>query len=567
LHPEIYYTKKLMGNLMKRNKIVLYIDFHGHSCKKNGFFYGCNVKDKPMLTRELPTLLGEFSAHFNYGDCNFAMQASKKGTSRISAFNELGIVNSYTFETSFNGSDYKPNFAKEDYMKLGEELCSSLSVYYAKKYIKSVKIDEEWKEFIDQQWDFVFNKDRDKPGDQMEDNSAGSEDDFDDLLEPDESEQNVNLVELFKTAKNGTRPPRGTLRTQEREELKNLKKLSTVGDGQKDSGRMLEKRFIYKKLGRSKSDNFIMDGSFGEDAKASNNQTKLQGQDLELTAKKVEITKIEISINTKENKRINMIGNNPNSGYKRFTTVKSTTAVSTNNNNPASINSFRMGTPKGLQFDRKSTPPPINTELYPFSRDIGFTQNRETLQGNFNKISNTNKDILAMLDTKAQERTPVSVKRISNNTMVSLDQSGQPKSSRSPGKIGFGFGSERLNLTTNCESQDRNPVSIKRSSVNNVVVGVDARGERTSPISPQKNAFGKGERLSPPLGVKKNCSGAVGSNIGDRVVSPAGIGKLGMGSLNRSINIDAKPVLWELSVHKASDKNSSQNSLGNIEHG
>lgn len=526
---------------MKRNKIVLYIDFHGHSAKKNAFFYGCNVKDKPMLTRELPTLLGEFSAHFNYKDCNFAMQASKKGTSRISAFIELGIVNSYTFETSFNGSDYKPNFSKEDYMKLGEELCSSLSVFYAKKYIKSVKIDEEWKEFIDQQWDFVFNKDRDKLGDQIEYNSAGSEDDFDDLLEPDESEQNVNLVELFKTAKNGSRPPRGALRTQERGELKNLKKLSTVVDGQGDSGRMLEKRFMYKKLGRSKSDNFIIDGSFGEDPKASNNQSKLQGQDLqdlEFAAKKVEIPKIEISISTRENKRTNMIGNNPDAGYKRFATVTSTTAVSTNNNNVASVNTFRMGTPKGLQFERKSTPPPISTELYPFSRDIGLTHNRETLQGNVNNISNTNKDILAMLDTKAQERTPVSVKQIWSNTMVSLDHSGQPKSPRSPGKIGFGFGSERLNLTTNCESQDRYPVSIKRSSVNNAVVSVDARGERISPRSPQKNAFGKGEKLSTPLGVKKNCSGAVRSNIGDRVVSPTGEGIMGMGSLNRSINND-----------------------------
>ena len=538
---------------MKRNKIVLYVDFHGHSNKKNGFFYGCNVKDKGMLTRELPMLFGEFSAHFNYKDCNFAMQAAKKGTSRICAFHEIGIVNSYTFETSFNGSDYKPNFAKEDYMKLGEELCSSLAVYYAKKYIKSVKIDEEWKEFIDQQWDFVFNKDRDKGGDQMEDDSAGSEDDFDDLLEPDEGGENVNLAELFKTAKNGTRPPRGTLRTHERGELKNLKKLSTVVDGQEDgSQRMLEKKFMYKQLARSKSDNFIMDGSFGEDAKASNDQTKLQGQDLqdlEFAAKKAEIPKIEISISTKENKSFNMIGNNPDGGYRRFTTVNSTTAVSTNNNNNiASINNLRMGTPKGLQWDRKDPPPLINTELYPFSRDIGLTHNREKLQGNVNNISNTNKDILSMLETKAQVLTPVSIKRID-------------KTPKSPGKIGFGFGHERLqNLETNCETQDRNPVSIKRSTLNNAVVCVDARGERTSPRSPQKNPFGM---LG--LNIDTNSGGAPLNvrRMGDRV-SPTVGGKLGVVALNRSINIDPKPVLRELDVNKASDRKSSQNSLVNV---
>ena len=42
LHPPVYYTKKLCETLMeKENKsFFLYLDFHGHSVKKNIFQYG-----------------------------------------------------------------------------------------------------------------------------------------------------------------------------------------------------------------------------------------------------------------------------------------------------------------------------------------------------------------------------------------------------------------------------------------------------------------------------------------------------------------------------------------------
>lgn len=32
-HPEIYYTKKLMHQIKRKNTIYLYCDFHGHSIK------------------------------------------------------------------------------------------------------------------------------------------------------------------------------------------------------------------------------------------------------------------------------------------------------------------------------------------------------------------------------------------------------------------------------------------------------------------------------------------------------------------------------------------------------
>lgn len=41
LHPEIFYTKKIMRLCHQDNQIVLFCDFHGHTRKRNVFMYGC----------------------------------------------------------------------------------------------------------------------------------------------------------------------------------------------------------------------------------------------------------------------------------------------------------------------------------------------------------------------------------------------------------------------------------------------------------------------------------------------------------------------------------------------
>jgi hypothetical protein len=41
LHPEIYNCKNYIINLSKDKNINLILDLHGHSKKKNIFFYGC----------------------------------------------------------------------------------------------------------------------------------------------------------------------------------------------------------------------------------------------------------------------------------------------------------------------------------------------------------------------------------------------------------------------------------------------------------------------------------------------------------------------------------------------
>ena len=38
-------------------------------------------------------------------DCKFAVEKDKEATARIVVFRELGILNSYTFESTFYGSE------------------------------------------------------------------------------------------------------------------------------------------------------------------------------------------------------------------------------------------------------------------------------------------------------------------------------------------------------------------------------------------------------------------------------------------------------------------------------
>ena len=42
--PEIVWIKNLIRETNRQRKVVMYIDMHGHSRKKNVFFYGCAEK-------------------------------------------------------------------------------------------------------------------------------------------------------------------------------------------------------------------------------------------------------------------------------------------------------------------------------------------------------------------------------------------------------------------------------------------------------------------------------------------------------------------------------------------
>jgi len=122
LHPTIYYAKYLIKWLHKYsdasldNRVLLACDFHGHSRKKNVFMYGCianpNDKDASQLNQVIqcvPESVCQTCSIFNFKDCKFACEKEKETTARIVLFRELGILNSYTLECTFYGSDLFKN--------------------------------------------------------------------------------------------------------------------------------------------------------------------------------------------------------------------------------------------------------------------------------------------------------------------------------------------------------------------------------------------------------------------------------------------------------------------------
>lgn len=54
----------------------------------------------------LPENVASVCPIFNVKDCKFACEKEKESTARIVLFKELGILNSYTLETTFFGSEF-----------------------------------------------------------------------------------------------------------------------------------------------------------------------------------------------------------------------------------------------------------------------------------------------------------------------------------------------------------------------------------------------------------------------------------------------------------------------------
>ena len=77
----------------------MYLDFHGHSRKKNTFFYGpAFAVNEPNYykTRIFPKLIEKKNSNFRYYSCSFNIDEQKKKTARATMFEHLKIVYTYT---------------------------------------------------------------------------------------------------------------------------------------------------------------------------------------------------------------------------------------------------------------------------------------------------------------------------------------------------------------------------------------------------------------------------------------------------------------------------------------
>uniref|UniRef100_A0AAQ6IKH3 tubulin-glutamate carboxypeptidase n=1 Tax=Anabas testudineus TaxID=64144 RepID=A0AAQ6IKH3_ANATE len=121
LSPTIYHTKGFLYylNSIGRTPLV-FCDYHGHSRKKNVFLYGCSVKETLWQSgssvdtaglkedpgyRTLAKALDRIAPAFSFNSCNYLVEKSRSSTARVVVWREIGVLRSYTMESTYNGCD------------------------------------------------------------------------------------------------------------------------------------------------------------------------------------------------------------------------------------------------------------------------------------------------------------------------------------------------------------------------------------------------------------------------------------------------------------------------------
>ncbi|ODN03805.1 Cytosolic carboxypeptidase 1 [Orchesella cincta] len=149
LHPSIYNTKMLIAYCcrVRGKEPSVFLDLHGHSRRKNAFFYGCSFarswRQEDRITPENPqklyALAESMSVHCPYfvmHFCHYDVRKSRETTARVAVWREFGITRSFTLECSYCGCDRGPSkgvsFGTSQLWEIGEALCESIATMECK---------------------------------------------------------------------------------------------------------------------------------------------------------------------------------------------------------------------------------------------------------------------------------------------------------------------------------------------------------------------------------------------------------------------------------------------------
>ncbi|XP_066107619.1 cytosolic carboxypeptidase 2 isoform X2 [Saccopteryx bilineata] len=162
--PSIWYTRNMIKRLLEEREVLLYCDFHGHSRKNNIFLYGCNNNNRKYWLHErvFPLMLSKNAPEkFSFHSCNFKVQKCKEGTGRVVMW-RMGILNSYTMESTFGGSTLgnkrDTHFTTEDLKSLGYHVCDTLLDFCDPDRTKFMQCLAELKELLQQEIHKKFNE-------------------------------------------------------------------------------------------------------------------------------------------------------------------------------------------------------------------------------------------------------------------------------------------------------------------------------------------------------------------------------------------------------------------------
>ncbi|KAJ7997832.1 hypothetical protein DPEC_G00216240 [Dallia pectoralis] len=146
LSPTIYHAKGFLYylNSIGRTPLV-FCDYHGHSRKKNVFLYGCSVKETVWQSgstvntgtlkedpgyRTIPKTLDRIAPAFSINSCNYLVEKSRGATARVVVWREMGVLRSYTLESTYNGCDQGVlkglQTGTSELEEIGSKLCQSL---------------------------------------------------------------------------------------------------------------------------------------------------------------------------------------------------------------------------------------------------------------------------------------------------------------------------------------------------------------------------------------------------------------------------------------------------------
>ncbi|XP_055280093.1 cytosolic carboxypeptidase 2 isoform X4 [Moschus berezovskii] len=155
--PCIWHTRNMIKRLLEEREVLLYCDFHGHSRKNNIFLYGCSNTNRQFWLHErvFPLMLSKNAPDkFSFHSCNFKVQKCKEGTGRVVMW-RMGILNSYTMESTFGGSTLgdkrDTHFTTEDLKSLGYHVCDTLLDFCDPDRSKFMQCLAELKELLQQE--------------------------------------------------------------------------------------------------------------------------------------------------------------------------------------------------------------------------------------------------------------------------------------------------------------------------------------------------------------------------------------------------------------------------------
>ena len=130
IHPEVFYTKKLLEKLKKDNNIVFFTEMHTNYYNTDCYVLGCQSNK----SREYGVAMTINSNLYDHGKSKFNVPVNKRAHSYGVMFSEFGVSYSFSLQISSSQTMYATPIEIPDYIRLGGEYLCSIGSFLSKKF-------------------------------------------------------------------------------------------------------------------------------------------------------------------------------------------------------------------------------------------------------------------------------------------------------------------------------------------------------------------------------------------------------------------------------------------------